>query len=144
MTDLHVVAAARLRADSQRYTTNRRAVVELLEASDRPLSIPQMLADRKNLAQSSVYRNLVVLEDAGVVRRIVTNDEFSRYELAEDLTGHHHHLICSKCGAVDDFTVSPALEAEIEKVLKRVAKRHAFAIDGHRLDLIGACADCNI
>ena len=103
-----------------------------------------MLADRKNLAQSSVYRNLVVLEDAGVVRRIVTNDEFSRYELAEDLTGHHHHLICSKCGAVDDFTVSPALEAEIEKVLKRVAKRHAFAIDGHRLDLIGACADCNI
>ena len=143
MIDLHVVAAARLRADDQRYTTNRRAVVEMLEASDRPLSIPQMLAGRSDLAQSSVYRNLVVLEDAGVVRRIVTNDEFSRYELAEDLTGHHHHLICSKCGAVDDFTVSAALEAEIEKVLKRVAKRHEFTIDGHRLDLIGACSECH-
>ena len=102
-----------------------------------------MLAGRSDLAQSSVYRNLVVLEDAGVVRRIVTNDEFSRYELAEDLTGHHHHLICSKCGAVDDFTVSAALEAEIEKVLKRVAKRHEFTIDGHRLDLIGACSECH-
>ena len=143
MTDLHVVVASRLRADDQRYTTNRRAVVEMLEASDRPLSIPQMLASRSDLAQSSVYRNLVVLEDAGVVRRIVTNDEFSRYELAEDLTGHHHHLICSKCGAVDDFTVSAALEAEIEKVLKRVAKRHEFTIDGHRLDLIGACSECH-
>lgn len=142
MTDLHTVVAARLRGDGQRYTTNRRVIVDLLLAADRPMSIPQMLAERSDLAQSSVYRNLVVLEEGGVVRRIVTNDEFARYELAEDLTGHHHHLICSRCGAVDDFTVSPALEAEIEKVLSRVAKKHRFSIDGHRLDLIGACADC--
>ena len=143
MADLHTIAAARLRADDQRYTGNRRAIVEMLEESSRPLSIPQMLTSRNGLAQSSVYRNLVVLEEAGVVHRIVTNDEFARYELAEDLSGHHHHLICSSCGAVDDFTVSPKLEAEIERSSKRIATRNGFQLHAHRLDLIGLCPNCH-
>src|SRR5205823_4955542 len=115
MGDLHATATMRLRADGQRYTTGRRAIVEVLERAERPLSIPQLIQGRDDLAQSSAYRNLAVLEQAGVVRRIVTNDEFARYELAEDLTEHHHHLICSACGAVDDFTVSPQLEADLER-----------------------------
>ena len=49
-----------------------------------------------------------MLEQAGVVHRVVATDEFTRYELAEDLTEHHHHLICSSCGAVADFTIGPA------------------------------------
>src|SRR5205814_2363608 len=81
------------------YTRNRRTLVEALDESDRPVSIPELLGERRDLAQSSAYRNLAVLERAGVVRRIVTSDEFARYELAEDLTEHHHHLICSVCGA---------------------------------------------
>ena len=71
-------------------------------------------SDHPGLAQSSAYRNLAVLERAGVVHRIVTSDEFARYELAEDLTHHHHHLICSTCGGVTDFEVSDAVEHELE------------------------------
>jgi Fur family transcriptional regulator, ferric uptake regulator len=142
MADLHAVAAARLRGDDQRYTANRRAIVEALAASKRPLSIPQLLALDDELAQSSVYRNLAVLERAGVVHRIVTDDEFARYELAEDLTGHHHHIICSRCGAVDDFTLPAQLETEIERVLKRVASRSRFQARTHRLDLVGVCELC--
>ena len=99
--DLHATAASRLRDDGQRYTTQRRALVDLLESVDQPLTIPQLLEHHPGLAQSSAYRNLAVLERAGVVHRIVTSDEFARYELAEDLTHHHHHLICSSCGDVD-------------------------------------------
>jgi Fur family ferric uptake transcriptional regulator len=140
--DIHATAHARLRADGQRYTTGRRALIDALDSSDRPLSIPELLGATADLAQSSAYRNLAVLERAGVVRRIVTHDEFARYELAEDLTEHHHHLICSRCGKVDDFTVSAKLEDELDRSLRRVAAKHGFDGVSHRLDLVGTCARC--
>lgn len=141
-SELHDLAAVRLRALAQRYTGGRRAIVDVLARADAPLSIPQLLERDRSLAQSSAYRNLAVLERAGVVHRIVTSDEFSRYELAEDLTGHHHHLICSTCGDVRDFTMSSELERDLDRALDRIASAHGFAADHHRLDLVGTCASC--
>jgi Fur family transcriptional regulator, ferric uptake regulator len=140
--DLHTIAASRLRHDDQRYTSRRRALVELLATAEQPLTIPQVLERRRDLAQSSAYRNLAVLERAGVVHRIVTSDEFARYELAEDLTEHHHHLICSTCGGVTDFTVPAPIEEELESALGSVARDSGFRIDHHRLDLVGTCETC--
>ena len=141
--DLHESVAARLRGNDQRYTTGRRRLVELLRGAAAPLSIVQILELADDLAQSSANRNLVVLEDAGVVTRIVTNDDYARFELAEDLTGdHHHHLICRRCGDVSDFSLTPAVEVELERALVRAARRASFAADHHRLDLVGLCASC--
>lgn len=140
--DLHLTATSRLRGDDQRYTSGRRALVDLLAATDRPLTVAEVVARSGGLAQSSVYRNLSVLERAGVVQRVVTDDEFARYELAEDLTGHHHHLICTGCGTVEDFTLSDDLEANLERALRRVATRTGFATGHHRLDLVGTCPAC--
>jgi Fe2+ or Zn2+ uptake regulation protein len=90
-----------------------------------------------------VYRNLGVLEQAGVAVRIVTNDEFARFELAEAHGGHHHHhLICSSCGAVEDFTLSSGVEATIVRELEELAHRHGFVPSEHQVDLVGLCADC--
>jgi Fe2+ or Zn2+ uptake regulation protein len=141
--DLHDTAAARLRDDGQRYTPNRRAVVDALAEADRPLTIPELLSGGHHLAQSSAYRNLAVLEQADIVRRIVTSDEFARYELAEDLTEHHHHLICSSCGAVEDFTVSAELETSLEQVAQHVVRETGFHVEHHRLDLVGRCRNCS-
>ncbi|MEO7427996.1 MAG: Fur family transcriptional regulator [Acidimicrobiales bacterium] len=141
-TDLHATATSRLREDGQRYTPRRRALIELLAEVDQPLTIPQLLERRRGMAQSSVYRNLAVLERAGVVHRILTNDEFARYELAEDLTEHHHHLICATCGDVTDFTLPPGVEHDLEAALAKVAKRSAFRVEHHRLDLVGTCPRC--
>lgn len=134
---------ARLEAVEQRFTPNRRLLVEILRGAPRPLTMPELLEHGDGLAQSSVYRNLVVLEQAGAVRRIVTDDEFARYELAEDLTGHHHHhLVCSECGAVEDVTVPEAIEELLDSALVKVAGASGFTVDAHRLDLIGRCRDC--
>ncbi len=142
-TDLHATAASRLREDGQRYTPRRRALVELLAEVDQPCTIPQLLERRRGMAQSSVYRNLAVLERAGVVHRILTtSDEFGRYELAEDLTEHHHHLICEVCGDVTDFTLPPAAEHDLEAALGKVARRTDFKVQHHRLDLVGTCPNC--
>ncbi|MGQ0670410.1 MAG: Fur family transcriptional regulator [Actinomycetota bacterium] len=140
--DLHLTVASRLRGLGQRYTANRRSLVEILDDTGQPLAIPEILSGRSKLAQSSAYRNLAVLERAGVVRRVVTNEEFARYELAEDLTEHHHHLVCSNCGTVEDVMIPPRLERSMERALADVASGIGFAAISHRLDLIGTCRSC--
>ena len=141
--ELHNLAATLLRSTGQRYTRSRRAVVDVLACGDRPMTLPEILAGDAELAQSSTYRNLSELVEAGVVRRIITSDEYSHFELAEHLTGdHHHHLICSSCGAVEDFTVPGELEELIDHASESVARHKRFAVDHHRLDLVGLCAVC--
>ena len=141
--DLHAIAAVRLRDDRQRYTSGRRTLVGLLADAHRPLTVAEVLEQSGELSQSSVYRNLAVLESAGVVHRVVTDDEFGRFELAEDLTGHHHHhLICARCGRVDDVTLPAELELTLDAALGRAGAAAGFDVDHHRLDLVGRCADC--
>jgi Fe2+ or Zn2+ uptake regulation protein len=140
---LHDQAAARLREADQRYTGNRRALVDLLDRVGRPVPIPEILKAGRALPQSSVYRNLSVLEAAGVVRRVLGVDEFARYELAEDLTEHHHHLVCTACGDVNDVQLSPRLERSVERAIEEIASSAGFRLGGHRLDLVGTCANCS-
>lgn len=140
--DLHEQVATRLREGDQRYTTGRRRVVRVLGEASGPLTIPQILDADPALAQSSVYRNLAILEEVGAVSRVVSTDDFARYELAEDLSEHHHHLICSECGDVADFSLESAVETDLERALHGAARRAGFAPDHHRLDLVGVCPSC--
>jgi Fe2+ or Zn2+ uptake regulation protein len=140
--EVRATASSRLRHVQQRLTPNRAAIVDVLAATTRPLTIPEVLEARADLAQSSVYRNLVVLEQAGVVHRIVTNDEFARFELAEDLVGHHHHLICSACGTIEDVPPSARLEQSLRQAVEQVAASTGFRIQAHRVDLMGLCRRC--
>ncbi|MGH9302344.1 MAG: Fur family transcriptional regulator [Acidimicrobiales bacterium] len=140
--DLHTQAAAGLRQAGQRYTLGRKGLVELLAGSGRPLTIAEILDACPDVAQSSAYRNLADLEQAGIIRRVAGNDEFARYELAEDLSAHHHHLICTSCGTVADFTAAAHLEEAMAQTMAEVASSTGFAPDGHRVDLVGRCSDC--
>ena len=141
-TDVHATAQARLSAAGQRYTAQRRRLVDVLSSVGSPVALPDILARGRGLKQSSVYRNLTALQHAGVVRRVATEEEFGRYELAEEWTGHHHHLVCSRCGAMRDVEVPSDLERTLDRALDRLARRAGFASVWHRLDLIGLCADC--
>lgn len=107
-----------------------------------PLALPDIVRGRKNLPQSSAYRNLAELESVGLVRRVASEDGFGRYELAEELTGHHHHLMCSRCGRVQDLHIPTALEHQLDRTLDALAREARFASVSHRLDLIGLCRDC--
>lgn len=142
MSELDDVVLARLVASDQRYTPARRALVAALRSAGGPVSIQEIQRLTDDLPQSSVYRNLSVLESAGVVTRIVGNDEFGRFELAEDLIGHHHHLLCEECGAMLDVTVPPAIEKQLDEALEKLAGASGFTLHHHRLDLVGRCAKC--
>ncbi len=72
----------------------------------------------------------------------MTGEDFARFELAEDLTEHHHHLVCSNCGTVQDVTIPPRLERSMERALDEIADGTGFTAVSHRLDLIGTCTAC--
>ncbi len=132
-----------MRAADQIYTTGRRRLVAALADVARPITVPELVAGHPDVALSSAYRNMAVLEDVGIVARIVSGGEHARFELAEDVIGHHHHhLICQSCGRVDDFTVPDAVEKTIERALAEVAAGSAFVTASHRLDLVGTCGGC--
>jgi Fe2+ or Zn2+ uptake regulation protein len=132
---------ARLRSVGQRYTPQRRALVEALSVARNPVAVPELAVEPRP-PQSSLYRNLAVLEDAGAVRRVVLEERTARYELAEDLTQHHHHLICGTCGAVEDVAVPADLERRVERSLEELVGRTGFTAAGHRLDVFGTCRRC--
>jgi Fur family transcriptional regulator, ferric uptake regulator len=132
----------RLRSRGQRYTPLRRRLVQIVHQAEQPVAIHDILASGGRLAQSSVYRNLVVLEQAGVVRRLVAGGGFARYELAEDLTEHHHHLICTSCGTVEDLPAAVGLERTVQEATATLASRRGFRVRAHRVDMLGLCSRC--
>ena len=139
---IHELVEARLRRAELRYTAGRRALVELLADTGHPVSIGDIGDRLPQLPRSSAYRNLVDLQSAGVVRRVAASDEFARFELAEDLTEHHHHLLCVSCGRVTDVTPSSTFERQVSRTVEELAVDAGFEPHGHRLDVIGLCAGC--
>ncbi len=140
--DLHTKVTGRLRRFDQRYTSGRRALVETLVGAGRPVTIAEVLAGGSVPAQSTAYRNLAVLVQAGVVRKVFAGDDLTRYELAEELTQHHHHMVCVNCGAIEDFTVPNRLEQSLDKLFGQVSEGTGFTPQAHRLDLLGTCGNC--
>jgi Fur family transcriptional regulator, ferric uptake regulator len=140
--DVDEIVAARLRPLGQRLTPRRRSLLKILDSARHPLTIHEILERGKGLAMSSAYRNLTVLEQAGVVHRVITREEFARYELAEELTEHHHHLVCSSCGLVRDL---PS-DINVERLMKAAgarAQEAGFTPVTHRLDIVGLCEQCS-
>jgi Fur family transcriptional regulator, ferric uptake regulator len=143
VTDIDDIALHRLRKDGQRLTTGRQLILRTLEQATGPVTIPMILQREPTLAQSSVYRNLSVLEHAGLVSKISMGDEHAHYELGEEITNHHHHhTVCTSCGAVSDVTLSAAAERSLERALQDAAAGQDFELLHHRLDLLGRCATC--
>ena len=139
---LHDAVRNLLMREGNVYTANLRTMVEVL-AGDGPLTLPELLDRRDDLAQSTAYRGLGVLIDAGAVRRIVHDSDHARFELDERLTGHHHHhLVCTECGVVVDVELPAEIEHLLDRSLDVVAQSQGFVLDGHDLDIRGRCCNC--
>ncbi|MBN2113141.1 MAG: transcriptional repressor [Acidimicrobiia bacterium] len=137
-------AVAELLADEGlRFTPARRLVVRALADAPGPLTTGDLhTALRSRLPLSSLYRTLTVLAAARVLAREHDGGGVARYELAEWLTGHHHHLVCLVCGEVRDVSIDPQTEGTIAALVERIAGGAGFEATGHRIDIEGKCAAC--
>jgi Fe2+ or Zn2+ uptake regulation protein len=139
---IHDAVGLRLARVDQRYTHLRQLLVETLAAAGRPLSVPELLASAPELPQSSAYRNMTALIEVGVVRRVSGADDHGRFELAEELSRHHHHLVCWSCGKVEDVHASPKLERALGAAAREMAEEHGYVVSEHRLEMLGRCSQC--
>jgi Fur family peroxide stress response transcriptional regulator len=87
-----------------------------------------------NLSHGTVYRNLSILSDQGLVHILHSGSTFDRFD-ADTTT--HYHVTCETCGQVEDIAIEPETkqESEAEKV-------SGYRISSHRLDFFGICPDC--
>jgi Fe2+ or Zn2+ uptake regulation protein len=91
---------------------------------------------------SSLYRTLAILEEAGVVSHHLGAKGLTRYELAEWLTGHHHHLLCTRCGSVSDVQIPANQEESVRGLVTEIAALASFTPTDHTLEIEGRCSNC--
>lgn len=142
-TNLDRQVEHRLGEHEARYTKGRRRVVAVLAAADGPKSAGELLADIGSVVPlSSLYRTLTVLEEAGVIVPHFAKKGVTRYELAEWLQGHHHHLVCIDCGSVEDVEVGGEHEKKVRQVVEEIAAAASFQPVDHALEIEGHCVRC--
>jgi len=134
--------AQRLADYGVRFTTGRRSVLDAVAGADGPRTASEIHDNLDAVPLSSLYRSLAVLVDAGVLAQHHGADETTRYELAEWLTEHHHHMVCVSCGSISDVATSDDDEAVVDGLVDALAQSADFSVSGHRLEIEGKCATC--
>lgn len=124
-----------------KFTTERKNILKEIffihshfEADALYLSLRQR-NDRK-ISRATVYRTLPLLEESGLIRKVVFIDKHTHYENVYSHK-HHEHLICIKCGKVIEF-----YRKSLEDTLEDVAKEKEFQAVAHKLEITGYCKNC--
>ncbi|ABO51150.1 ferric uptake regulator, Fur family [Desulforamulus reducens MI-1] len=82
----------------------------------------------------TVYRNLNMLKQLGILRELNLGERRVRYEMGSD--SHHHHLICTQCGAAEEIHYCPLQFLELDK-------KNKFKIQSHHFEIFGLCEKCS-
>lgn len=131
-----------------RFTVPRRAIIDLLNSTKGHLSAEDVYhrlhPDYPGLGLTTVYRTLELLTEWEIVHKFDFGEGRARFELI-DAQGknHHHHLICTKCKRIIDY--SDFIDEEIElikKTEKALKKRHNFKVNKHIIEFHGICEKC--
>jgi Fur family ferric uptake transcriptional regulator len=124
-----------------RSTSQRRLIIDTFFEGAPHMTIEDLLAEvrtrDKGIGYATVYRTLKLLAECGVASERRFGDGLSRYELADEATTHHDHLICVTCGKIIEFE-----EPRIEELQDEIAARYGFEIASHKHEMYGTCADC--
>lgn len=129
-----------LRNAGLKVTLPRVKILQILESSENKHMSAEdvykaLIEADEDVGLATVYRVLTQFEDAGLVMRHHFEGGHSVFEL--DSVDHHDHIVCNKCGNVEEF-----FDEVIEDQQEKIAKKFGFKITDHSLYLYGLCADC--
>ena len=129
-----------LKTKGLRFTPERLAILREVIASDAHFEAEDIFirlrGKESKASQTSVFRTLNLLVEAGIVRKNPCDRMDARYEPVFGVD-HHDHLVCIRCGRIIEFK-----DETIESQQKKIAAKHNFALVGHRLVLSGYCREC--
>jgi len=132
-----------------RITLGREAILEALATTEKHLSaedIYMRIHPRcPQAGLTTVYRTLDLLVEMRLVTKYDFGDGRARYELAEGPKGkhHHHHLVCTGCKKVIDYTDFIKDEVELlQRTEKGLSKKYDFRIMNHEIQFYGLCSAC--
>ncbi len=122
-----------------KLTSQRRAVLNAVVNSNEHLT-PADVHERvkqemPKIGLVTVYRTLDVLSEMGLICRVHRGGRSRSYTLAP--VGHHHHMICTECGAVTDF-----MNCDLSELENKLSRETGFEIEGHLLEFSGRCLNC--
>lgn len=131
--DSEIAAAGGKRSKS------RKRVIEIFFRAGSHVTVEELTRtarrQNRNVGAATVYRTLKLLARLGYATEHDFGEGVRRYE--SNLSPHHDHLVCRKCGGVSEFE-----EPGIETLQDAVARRHGFIPTTHRLDIYGYCRHC--
>ncbi len=137
LTERKVVAA--LRQHGYKLTSQRRVVIRAIASSQDHLTPATIYRKARqgypNIGLVTIYRTLEILVELGLVCELNARGISRSYTIGAP--EHHHHLICSNCGTVIDFTGHNLSELE-----QSLSKKSGFRIEGHLLEFFGVCQAC--
>ena len=125
---------------SLKATPARELVLAALARERRPQSAQEVfdaLSKKNDVDLVTVYRTLASFEKAGLARRVDLRRDSVSYELKGE---HHHHIVCTECGAVEDFDLC-GMEALTRKVM--AGSKRFRVVREHALELFGTCVSCS-
>ena len=123
-----------------KITLPRVKILQILESSEvHHVSAEDvyklLLQNDEEVGLATVYRVLTQFEQAGLVVRHNFEGGHSVFELSSDK--HHDHIVCVKCGRVEEFA-----DDEIEQLQEKVADKLGFELTDHNLNMYGLCPEC--
>jgi Fur family ferric uptake transcriptional regulator len=128
-----------LRAEGKRITAQRALLLSVIRESDGHLDADEIYRRARTkdprISLSTIYRNLAMLKDLGVVRELHLDEEHHHYEIREDTD--HYHLICSGCDRVFEFE-----SALVAQMVADVEEDCGFLTERAHIDLVGLCKEC--
>ncbi|MFH1258591.1 MAG: transcriptional repressor [Elusimicrobiota bacterium] len=132
-----------------KVTIGRQAILDILHQANKHLSAEDIYLKVHEIypvvGLTTVYRTLEMLEKMGMIFKFDFGDGRARYELAEGEKGenHHHHLVCTKCNQVVDYTDFIDQEVKLLKETEReLSKKYNFNITNHLIQFYGLCEKC--
>ena len=131
--------AERLREEGHRLTPQRLAVLEVIKARHKHMTVNEVLeelqAQYPTITVPTVYRNLQWLADCGVVAETDLGEGCRVYEYIAD--NHHHHLVCLRCHRVIDLP-----DSLLDPLRETIQEQHGFAPCLEHVGLFGICPEC--
>ena len=128
-----------LREKGYKITPQRRAVLEAFGSGEQFCSVQQVLEivreKQPDVSLDTIYRNLTLLRDLGIVHEIV-RPTGNVYEIIAE-GHHHHHLICTECGKMECIDICP-----MNKIYEEEAASRGFLVTGHVFEFYGLCWSC--